>query len=117
MDNQKERDKQEILQLVEEYCEKYHRKKPFSEGDKINYAARVYGAEEMKNLVNSALDFWLTSGEYTERFEREFAAFLFSDLSGSPVFPANLDKNPLVLFLSSVQYLISPAAFCVFHLL
>lgn len=76
MDNQKERDKQEILQLVEEYCEKYHRKKPFSEGDKINYAARVYGAEEMKNLVNSALDFWLTSGEYTERFEREFAAFL-----------------------------------------
>lgn len=45
MDNQKERDKQEILQLVEEYCEKYHRKKPFSEGDKINYAARVYGAE------------------------------------------------------------------------
>ena len=76
MDNQKERDKQEILQLVEEYCEKYHRKKPFSEGDKINYAARVYGAEEMTNLVNSALDFWLTSGEYTERFEREFAAFL-----------------------------------------
>lgn len=76
MDNQKERDKQEILQLVEEYCEKYHRKKPFSEGDKINYAARVYGAEEMTNLVNSALDFWLTSGEYTERFERGFAAFL-----------------------------------------
>lgn len=76
MDNQKERDKQEILQLVEEYCEKYHRKRPFSEGDKINYAARVYGAEEMTNLVNSALDFWLTSGEYTERFEREFAAFL-----------------------------------------
>lgn len=76
MDNQKERDKQEILQLVEKYCEKYHRKKPFSEGDKINYAARVYGAEEMTNLVNSALDFWLTSGEYTERFEREFAAFL-----------------------------------------
>lgn len=76
MDNQKERDKQEILQLVEKYCEKYHRKKPFSEGDKINYAARVYGTEEMTNLVNSALDFWLTSGEYTERFEREFAAFL-----------------------------------------
>lgn len=76
MDNQKERDKEKILHLVEEYCEKYHRKKPFSEGDKINYAARVYGAEEMKNLVNSALDFWLTSGEYTERFEREFAAFL-----------------------------------------
>ena len=76
MDNQKERDKEKILHLVEEYCEKYHRKKPFSEGDKINYAARVYGAEEMTNLVNSALDFWLTSGEYTERFEREFAAFL-----------------------------------------
>lgn len=75
MDN-KERDKKEILRLVAEYCNKYHKPKAFCEGDKIHYAARVYGEEEMTNLVDSALDFWLTSGEYTEKFENDFAAFL-----------------------------------------
>lgn len=75
MDN-KERDKKEILRLVAEYCDKYHKPKAFCEGDKIHYAARVYGEEEMTNLVDSALDFWLTSGEYTEKFENDFAAFL-----------------------------------------
>ena len=74
MDN-KERDKKEILRLVAEYCNKYHKPKAFCEGDKIHYAARVYGEEEMTNLVDSALDFWLTSGEYTEKFENDFAAF------------------------------------------
>ena len=73
---QKQQDKQKILELVEEYCEKYHTRKPFEKGDRIHYASRVYGKEEMTNLVSSSLDFWLTSGEYTDRFEREFAQFL-----------------------------------------
>lgn len=73
---QKQQDKQKILALVEEYCEKYHTRKPFERGDRIHYASRVYGKEEMANLVSSSLDFWLTSGEYTDRFEKEFAKFL-----------------------------------------
>ena len=73
---QKQQDKQKILELVEEYCEKYHTRKPFEKGDRIHYASRVYGKEEMTNLVSSSLDFWLTSGEYTNRFEKEFAQFL-----------------------------------------
>lgn len=73
---QKQQDKQKILALVEEYCEKYHTRKPFERGDRIHYASRVYGKEEMTNLVSSSLDFWLTSGEYTDRFEKEFAKFL-----------------------------------------
>ena len=73
---QKQQDKQKILELVEEYCEKYHTRKPFEKGDRIHYASRVYGKEEMTNLVSSSLDFWLTSGEYTDRFEKEFAQFL-----------------------------------------
>ena len=36
----------------------------YSEGDRIAYAGRVYDEEEMVNLVDSALDFWLTSGRY-----------------------------------------------------
>ncbi len=43
---------------------------------KINYAGRVYDEKEMINLVDSSLDFWLTTGRYAERFEREFADFL-----------------------------------------
>lgn len=43
---------------------------------KINYAGRVYDENEMIKLVDSALDFWLTAGRYTEQFEEEFAKFL-----------------------------------------
>ena len=69
--------KKQILDLVSEYCDKYHnQKKPFSEGDRIPYASRVYDHEEMVNLVDSALEFWLTAGRYTEQFEREFARYL-----------------------------------------
>ena len=74
MSEQQEREA--ILNQVREYCEKYHTAKTYREGDKIPYARRVYDADEMVNLVDSALDFWLTAGRYTERFEKEFAAFL-----------------------------------------
>lgn len=67
----------ELLSLVQEYAQKFHnQKKPFSEGDRIPYASRVYDSEEMVNLVDSALDFWLTSGRYTDEFEQKLAKFL-----------------------------------------
>ncbi|MCM1191652.1 MAG: lipopolysaccharide biosynthesis protein RfbH [Butyrivibrio sp.] len=69
-------DREAILRQVREYCEKHHKVKEYREGDRIPYAGRVYDGEEMVNLVDSALDFWLTAGRYTERFEKEFAAFL-----------------------------------------
>ena len=69
--------RKEILNIVEEYCNKYHNtKKEFKEGDRIPYASRVYDSEEMKNLVDSALEFWLTSGRYTKQFEEDFAKYL-----------------------------------------
>lgn len=73
----KERDRQEILRMVEAYCGKYHNiKKDFSEGDRIPYASRVYDGKEMVNLVDSALEFWLTSGRYTDEFEQKFSEYL-----------------------------------------
>ena len=66
----------EILSAAREYCRKYHKKKEYEEGDRIPYASRVYDEEEMANLVDSSLEFWLTSGRYTEQFEREFAEYL-----------------------------------------
>ena len=65
-----------ILSFVGEYCDKYHTKKPYEDGDRIPYGGRVYDKSEMTALVDSSLKFWLTAGEYTDRFEKEFAAFL-----------------------------------------
>ena len=66
----------EILEMVREYCNSYHNKKEYHEGDRIPYASRVYDSEEMCNLVDSSLEFWLTSGRYTDQFEKEFAKYL-----------------------------------------
>uniref|UniRef100_N2AJE6 CDP-6-deoxy-D-xylo-4-hexulose-3-dehydrase n=1 Tax=Eubacterium plexicaudatum ASF492 TaxID=1235802 RepID=N2AJE6_9FIRM len=69
--------KNAILEMVKEYCDTYHNtKKKFSEGDRIPYASRVYDSDEMCNLVDSALEFWLTSDRYTEKFEKSFANYL-----------------------------------------
>ncbi len=69
--------KEQILRMVGDYCKKYHNQtKPFQEGDRIPYASRVYDSEEMVNLVDSALEFWLTAGRYADQFEKEFAKYL-----------------------------------------
>ena len=66
-----------ILEMVDGYCQKYHnQQKPFEEGDRIPYASRVYDSQEMMNLVDSALEFWLTSGRYTDQFEKQLADYL-----------------------------------------
>ncbi len=69
--------RRQILESVGIYCDKYHNApKEFRSGDRITYASRVYDREEMTNLVDSALEFWLTSGRYTEEFEKSFAEYL-----------------------------------------
>lgn len=47
-----------------------------SQSDHIPYAGRVYDADEVLNLVDSALEFWLTSGRYTVQFERNLSNYL-----------------------------------------
>ena len=68
--------KDEILGLVKEYCDTYHNQNKWEEGKRISYASRVYDSAEMVNLVDSSLEFWLTSGRYTDQFEKEFAKYL-----------------------------------------
>lgn len=78
MDKTMDQARREILDLVADYCEKYHlqKKRPYEPGDRIPYASRVYDSHEMVNLVDSALEFWLTSGRYTEEFERKLSEYL-----------------------------------------
>jgi CDP-4-dehydro-6-deoxyglucose reductase, E1 len=72
--------KQEILSKTKEYYEIEHKPKQtekFVAGlSKVNYAGRVFDENEMQNLVESALDFWLTYGDYSEKFEKELSKYL-----------------------------------------
>ncbi len=71
--------REEILEKVREYYREAHKPKQerFEAGkDIVTFAAKVYDEEEMVNLVDASLDFWLTTGRYAEEFERDFAEFM-----------------------------------------
>lgn len=69
--------RQEILALVEEYAVRYReKKKPFQPGDRISYASRVYDHKEMVNAADAVLEFWLTSGRYSDLFEKKLGEYL-----------------------------------------
>ena len=68
--------RQQILELVRQY----HAAEPakaFRPGqDPVRYAGRHYDENELVNLVDSSLDFWLTAGRYAEEFEATLAGYL-----------------------------------------
>ncbi len=69
--------REEIKALVGDFYHQFREKKePFHPGDRISYASRVYDEREMQTLTDAALDFWLTTGRFADRFEQEFAAWL-----------------------------------------
>ncbi|MDE7313836.1 MAG: lipopolysaccharide biosynthesis protein RfbH [Eubacterium sp.] len=69
--------REKILQSVKSYCDRFHKMgEAYLDEQRIPYASRMYDSTEMCSLVDAALEFWLTSGRYTKRFEKEFAAFL-----------------------------------------
>lgn len=72
--------KQEILEKTKEYYRLVHEPAhhaKFEPGkSRVNYAGRVFDEHEMVNLVDSSLDFWLTYGAYSKKFEKEFAKML-----------------------------------------
>ncbi len=72
----KEEARTAILAQVAEYYHTFMEQPPYHTGDRIPYAARVFDEKELCALVDSALEFWLTTGRYADRFEREFSAFL-----------------------------------------
>lgn len=69
--------REKAIKAAVNYYEFSHKNnKVFSPGDRIPYAGRVFDSREMAALVDASLDFWLTTGRYAERFEKEFAQFL-----------------------------------------
>jgi CDP-6-deoxy-D-xylo-4-hexulose-3-dehydrase len=72
--------KQEILDKTKEYYELVHKPqqtKEFIDGEsRVNYAGRVFDDTEMRYLVDSSLDFWLTYGDYSKKFEKKLSEYL-----------------------------------------
>ena len=66
--------RQEIAALVEQYHQAAFPAKPFLGGiSTLPVSGKVFDADEMQHLVDSSLDFWLTTGRYAEQFETQFA--------------------------------------------
>ncbi|HEY3928714.1 MAG TPA: lipopolysaccharide biosynthesis protein RfbH [Candidatus Koribacter sp.] len=66
-----------IREMTAEYYGEAFAAKPFVPGESpVPVAGRVFDAAEMESLVDSALDFWLTTGRFAEQFEKEFAKFI-----------------------------------------
>jgi CDP-4-dehydro-6-deoxyglucose reductase, E1 len=70
--------KKDILEKVSQYYQIVHNtKKEFRDGEtKISYGGRIFDDKELTNLVDSALDFWLTYGKYSKKFEQGLANYL-----------------------------------------
>lgn len=69
--------REQIKALVAQYYHDFkEEKKPFVPGDRITYAARVYDEKEMCALTDAMLDFWLTTGRFSDEFEKKFAAWI-----------------------------------------
>ena len=75
--SQAEQLRQQILDLVQDYHQAAFAERPFVPGESaVPVSGRVFGAHEISLLVDSSLDFWLTTGRYSEEFEKKFAQYM-----------------------------------------
>jgi CDP-6-deoxy-D-xylo-4-hexulose-3-dehydrase len=69
--------REKILNLVRQYYQEKFAEKTFDPTrDMVHYAGRVFDEQELCNLVDSSLDFFLTANRFTEKFEADFAEYL-----------------------------------------
>lgn len=72
--------REQIKALVADYYRDFkapaESKENFKPGDRISYASRVYDEKEMQSLTDAMLDFWLTTGRFSDEFEKNFAKWI-----------------------------------------
>lgn len=69
--------RQQIKDMVARYYHDFKEKKAdFQPGDRISYASRVFDEKEMCALTDAMLDFWLTTGRFSDEFEKAFAKWI-----------------------------------------
>ena len=77
MTQRKQELRRQILDLVGEYCAEAFPPRGFVPGESpVPVSGKVFDAAEMRLLVDSSLDFWLTTGRFAAQFEKEFARWL-----------------------------------------
>lgn len=75
--NSEQEAREEIKALISAFYHDYKEKKEdFKPGGRISYAARVFDEKEMCALTDAMLDFWLTTGRFSDEFEKEFASWI-----------------------------------------
>ena len=78
--NNEQEARDQIKALVADYYHQFKEQETdhshFKPGDRISYASRVYDEKEMKSLTDAMLDFWLTTGRFANKFERNFAKWI-----------------------------------------
>ena len=88
-----------ILALTGDYARRFHAPRPFVPGQSpVPVSGKVYGAQEMQFLVESALDFWLTTGRFNSAFEERLAR----QLGVAHVLTTNSGSSANLLALSSL---------------
>ena len=66
--------REQIHALTERYYTLAHAAKPFTPGEsRIPVSGRVYDASDMNSLIDSALEFWLTTGRFNDEFQTKLA--------------------------------------------
>ena len=75
-DTEKKLRERAVRAAIQYYTFKHGAFGPFTPGDRIPYAGRVFNEREIENLIEASLDFWLTTGRFADRFEADFARFL-----------------------------------------
>ena len=72
--------REQIKALVADYYKDFKEpvesKADFKPGDRVSYASRVYDEKEMMSLTEAMLDFWLTTGRFSNEFEKNFAQWI-----------------------------------------
>lgn len=69
--------REQIKKLVSDYYHEFKKKKDdFRPGERIAYASRVFDEKEMQSLTDAMLDFWLTTGKFSDEFEKKFAEWI-----------------------------------------
>ena len=68
--------REKVILAALDHFRVFHRRDEYKTGDKIQYGGRVFDEQEMRYLIDSSLDFWLTSGRYGARFEQELGQYL-----------------------------------------
>lgn len=93
--------RQQILDLTAQYAEVAHAPQPFLAGETaVPVSGKVYGASDMVSLVDSSLDFWLTTGRFNAAFEARLAAYL--DLPNNSVRTVNSGSSANLVALTAL---------------